>query len=125
MASNKNPAKKEPAIKKVRARFYLTPAGGNPVRDWLMEQTPEDKRQLGYDIGVVELGWPIGMPVCKKLGDGLWEIRSDLSSGRIARVLFCMRRGELMLLHGFIKKTQKTPKPDLDLAIKRQKEVSS
>ena len=117
--------KEESASKKVQARFYLTPAGGNPVRDWLMKLGPEDKRQLGHDISVVEFGWPIGMPVCRNLGDGLWEIRSDLSNGRIARVLFCMRRGELMLLHGFIKKTQKTPKADLDLAIKRQKEVAS
>ena len=84
-----------------------------------------DRHQLGRDIGVVEFGWPIGMPVCRSLGDGLWEIRSDLSGSRIARVLFCMRKGEAILLHGFVKKTQKTPKSDLDLTHKRQKEVES
>lgn len=112
-------------LKAVTARFYLTPAGNNPVRDWLTALPLEDKRQIGHDIRDVEFGWPVGMPLCKNLGDALWEVRSSLPSGRIARVLFCVVDSELVLLHGFIKKTQKTPKGDLDLARKRKKEIGS
>jgi phage-related protein len=86
-------------------------------------QNVHDRRQLGRDIGAVEYGWPLGMPLCRPLGDGLWEVRSTLPSRRIARVLFCLVKGELILLHGFIKKTQKTPSSDLALARKRQKEI--
>ena len=110
-------------LKKVSARFYLTSTGGNPVRDWLIDLPTDDKRQIGHDIGAVEYGWPVGMPLCRNLGEGLWEVRSSLTSRRIARVLFCLVRSELVLLHGFIKKTQKTPPDDLALARKRQKEI--
>ncbi|CAN5145437.1 type II toxin-antitoxin system RelE/ParE family toxin [soil metagenome] len=111
--------------KKVPARFYLTKTGNNPVRDWLIGLPLDDKRVMGHDIGAVEYGWPVGMPLCKNLGEGLWEVRSSLPSGRIARVLFCLFEGELLLLHAFIKKTQKTPPADLALARKRQKEMES
>ncbi len=110
-------------LKKVLARFYLTAAGGDPVRDWLTGLPLGDKRQIGHDIGAVEYGWPVGMPLCRNLGEGLWEVRSTLPSRRIARVLFCLVKGEMVLLHGFIKKTQKTPPGDLDLARRRQKEI--
>lgn len=93
------------------------------MRDWLVALPVADRRQLGHDIGTVEYGWPLGMPLCRSLGEGLWEIRSNLSSRRIARVLFCLVDGELILLHAFIKKTQKTPPGDLALARKRQKEI--
>ena len=99
-------------IKHIVARFYLTTGGANPVRDWLMRLPVLDRKQLGHDIRDVEFGWPVGMPLCKSLGGGLWEIRSDLPSRRIARVLFCVIEGELLLLHGFIKKTQKAPPSD-------------
>ncbi len=81
------------------------------------------RRQLGHDIGAVEYGWPLGMPLCRPLGNGLWEVRSTLPSRRIARVLFSLVKGELILLHGFVKKAQKTPPAELALARKRQKEV--
>ena len=110
-------------LKKVAARFYLTPIGANPVRDWLIELPADDRWQLGHDIGAVEYGWPVGMPLCRPLGDGLWEVRSTLPRRRIARVLFCLVKGDLILLHAFIKKTQKTPRGDLALARKRQKEI--
>ena len=71
----------------------------------------------------MEFSWPIGMPLCRALGKGLWEVRSDLTLGRIARVLFCIHDGWMVLLHSFIKKTQKTPDADLELAIKRMKEI--
>ena len=83
-----------------------------------------DRKIIGEDIKDVEFSWPIGMPLCRALGKGLWEVRSDLSQGRIARVLFCVHGGRMVLLHGFIKKTQKTPVTELELALKRKKEIT-
>jgi phage-related protein len=82
-----------------------------------------DRHTAGKDIQKVEFGWPIGRPHCAPLGYGLWEVRSDLDRNRIARVIFCMGDGHMILLHGFIKKTQKTQKQDIDLALKRKREV--
>jgi phage-related protein len=110
--------------KKIVARFYLTAAGRNPVRDWLLELPRNDRRIIGKDIQKVEFGWPIGMPYCRALGHGLWEVRSDLTGGRIARVIFSIIRGEMVLLHGIEKKTQKTPAHDIELAFKRKREIS-
>jgi phage-related protein len=83
-----------------------------------------DRKIVGEDIKDVEFAWPIGMPLCRSVGRGMWEVRSTLTQGRIARVLFCGHEGKMLLLHAFIKKTQKTPAGDLELAIKRKKEVS-
>jgi len=110
--------------KKLPARFYISATGRNPVRDWILGLSPDDRRAVGKDIQKVEFGWPIGRPHCAPLRHGLWEVRSDLASNRIARVIFCMERGEMILLHGFIKKTQKAPKQDIDLALKRKREVT-
>ena len=93
------------------------------MRDWILDLAHENRREIGKDIQKVEFGWPIGMPYCRPLGRGLWEARSSISSGRIARMLFCINGGEMVLLHGFVKKTQKTPPQDIDLALKRRKEV--
>ena len=109
--------------KRFPAAFYRSSAGGEPVREWLKALSDDDRRVLGYDIGLVEFGWPIGMPLCRSLGGGLWEVRSALGRNRIARVIFCAAHGCMVLLHGFIKKSQKTPKADLDLARRRQNEV--
>jgi phage-related protein len=109
--------------KKIAARFYVSPAGNAPVRDWLLGMDQVDRRVIGKDLQKVEFGWPIGMPYCRSLGRGLWEIRSDISSGRIARVLFCMLDGDMVLLHGFVKKTQKTQQQEIDLALRRKKEL--
>jgi phage-related protein len=111
--------------KKVPAVFFCTDAGAEPVRDWLKELPAADRRVVGFDIATAEFGWPIGMPICRSLSSGLWEIRSRLAGGRIARVFFCIDSSSIFLLHGIIKKTQKTPKGDLDLARKRQKELDS
>ena len=110
-------------LKRFEAIFYRTAAGGEPVRDWLKRLDPiEDRKQIGVDIKTVEFGWPIGMPVCRPLGDGLYEVRSNLSGDKIARVLFYIDiRGRMVLLHGFIKKTQKTPQMDLELARKNKR----
>jgi len=109
--------------KRLSARFYRSASGAEPVRDWLKGLPEADRRCLGYDIALVEFGWPIGMPVCRPLGEGLWEVRSTLPSRRIARVIFCATQGSMVLLHGFIKKTQATPGADLDLARRRHQEV--
>jgi len=104
--------------KRVPAIFFRTEAGREPVRDWLKNlPLPEDRKRIGEDIKTVEFGWPIGMPVCRALGRGVYEVRSNLAGNRIARVLFYIdKRGRMVLLHGFIKKTQKTPDEDLELA---------
>jgi phage-related protein len=104
--------------KRVPAIFFRTEAGGEPVRDWLKDlPSSEDRKRIGEDIKTVEFGWPVGMPVCKPLGDGVYEVRTSLVQNRISRVLFYIdKKGRMVLLHGFIKKTQKTPDEDLDLA---------
>src|SRR5580692_4098115 len=109
-------------LKRIEVIFFRTDAGGEPVREWLRSLSPiEDRKQIGVDIKTVEFGWPIGMPVCRPLGDGLYEVRSSLTQNRIARVLFYIdARGRMVLLHGFIKKTQKTPSADLELARKNR-----
>jgi phage-related protein len=112
-------------LKIIQARFYLSLNGVNPVRDWLMSLRADDRLVIGTDIARVEYGWPIGMPVCRPLGNGLFEVRSDLGGRRIARVLFCALNGEMILLHGFIKKTEKTPETDLKLAKTRQGKLNN
>jgi phage-related protein len=103
--------------KRIPAIFYRTEAGGEPVREWLKSLSPEGRKHIGEDIKTVEFGWPIGMPVCRPLSEGVYEVRTNLTQNRIARVLFYIdKKGRMVLLHGFIKKTQKTPDEDLDLA---------
>ena len=111
-------------MKRLPAAFYQLPSGREPVRDWLKALNREDRKIVGEDIKDVEFSWPIGMPLCRAMGKGLWEVRSDLTGGRIARVLFCIHEGRMVLLHAFIKKTQKTPDADLELAMKRKKEIT-
>lgn len=110
--------------KKLPARFYVTPAGRKPVREWILEIPDADRHTIGKDIQKVEFGWPLGRPHCAPLGNGMWEVRSDLDSNRIARVIFCIGEGHMILLHGFIKKTQRTPQADIVLALKRKREVT-
>ena len=109
--------------KKITARFYATATGRRPVREWLLLLPKEDRRIIGREVQKVEFGWPLGMPYCRPLGRGLWEVRSDLSGGRIARLIFCIVAGEMVLLHGFEKKTQKTPPQDIDLALRCKREI--
>lgn len=109
--------------KKIAARFYVSVSGSVPVREWILELDPDDRRVIGKDIQKVEFGWPIGMPYCRPLGHGLWEVRSSISSKRIARTVFCIVAGDMVLLHAFVKKTQKTPRQDIEVALRRMKEV--
>jgi phage-related protein len=106
--------------KRIPTIFFRTEAGGEPVRDWLKSlASSEDRKRIGEDIKTVEFGWPVGMPVCRPMGDGLYEVRSKLAQYRIARVVFYIdKKGRMILLHGFIKKTQQTPDEDLDRARK-------
>ena len=92
------------------------------MREWLLELSRDDRRVIGTDIKTVEFGWPVGLPVCRSLGDGLWEVRSRLKN-RIARVLFCIEADTMWLLHAFIKKQQTTPAGDMALARRRMSEV--
>lgn len=110
--------------KKVSAVFYQTASGNEPVRDRLKQDIGYDERRvIGSDIATVEFGWPIGMPVSRSLGGGLHEVRSNLPGNRIARVIFCVHAEQMILLHGFIKKTRATPKTDLNLARERKREI--
>jgi len=109
-------------LRKIPLRFFRTPSGTEPVRDWLLGLGSEDRRVIGMDLMQVQFGWPVGMPLCRSLGDGLWEVRTTLNGGRIARVIFFFADGELIALHGFLKKTQKTPLQDVETAKKRRKE---
>jgi phage-related protein len=103
--------------------FYRSEAGHEPVREWLQELDPQDRKAIGTDLLRVQEQWPIGMPVCRSLAKGLWEVRTNLSSNRTARVLFFVDEDRIGVVHGFIKKTRKTPEADLELARKRIKEM--
>jgi phage-related protein len=98
--------------------FYRTDAGNEPVHEWLKNMSREDKKTIGEDIKTAQFGWPLGMPLIRKLERGLWEVRSNIESG-IARVLFTVDGNTMILLHGFIKKSQKTPLTDLNTARRR------
>lgn len=111
--------------RKIELVFYRTAAGNEPVRDWLSALPVENKRAIGLDLQRVQYRWPVGMPLVRPMGKGLFEVRTVLSDGTIARVLFCFHRGEIYALHGFIKKAQKTPPVDLKLARDRKKEIES
>jgi len=110
-----------PDLKRLPARFYRSDSGREPVRAWLKSLDAEDRRIIGEDIKDVEFSWPIGMPLVRPLGRELWEVRSSLPHGRTARVLFCAEQDCMVLLHRFMKKTQKTSQRDIDLAIRRKK----
>ena len=108
---------------KIPLVFFRTAAGAEAVREWLKDLDVHDRHTIGLDLMRVQWRWPVGMPLCRPMGQGLWEVRTDLPSHRIARVLFCAYRGQLVALNGFIKKTRKTPDNELAVARKRQKEL--
>ena len=110
------------AEKTLTAYFFKTPAGNEPVKDWLKQREPEEKKAIGEDIKAVEFSWPVGYPHVTKLDKDLWEVRTNLPDS-ISRVFFTIWRRYMVLLHGIIKKSQKTPKQDLDLAKKRRDTV--
>jgi len=108
---------------KIPLIFYRTSAGAEPVREWLRNLDAADRNAIGQDLMRVQYRWPVGMPLCRALGAGLWEVRTNLSNNRIARVLFFVEDERIGVVHGFIKKTRKTPLDAIDLANKRMKEM--
>jgi phage-related protein len=104
-------------------RFFATTTGNEPVREWLAGLDREVRRTVGFDIKTAQFGWPIGMPLIRKLEPGLWEVRSHVATG-IARVLFTVEGDTMVLLHGFIKKSQKMPAPELKTAKQRLAELT-
>ena len=109
--------------KKIPLIFFRTLTGSEPVREWLKGLPEEERQAIGKDLLRAQWRWPVGMPLCRAMGNGLWEIRTDLPTKRTARVLLCLYREHLVALHGFIKKTRATPDEDLTLARKRKKEL--
>ncbi len=118
-------AESETRTRKTPLVFYRTSAGSEPVLDWLKSLPATDRKKVGRDLMRTQWRWPVGMPLCKPMGQGLWEVRCNLKSNRIARVLFCIHDEEMVALHGFIKKTQKTLPDDLALALNRMKEITA
>lgn len=114
--------KKTDGPRKIPVVFYRTRSGNELVRDWLCALNEKDRNVIGQDLMRVQYSWPVGMPFCRTLGEGLWEVRSDLPSRTIARLLFSIQDNRILILHGFIKKTQRTPDTDLALARKRKRE---
>jgi phage-related protein len=112
-------------LKPIPLAFWRSASGREPVREWLNELPREDKRNIGRDIAKVQFGWPLGLPLCRPLSGGLWEVRSALPSRRQARMFFGFHNGMLIALHAIIKKNQKTPAEELVLAKQRLKEVQS
>ncbi len=106
--------------------FYQTPAGRPIIQEWLRSFDKADRAVLGFNLKRVQLGFPIGLPLCRSLGGGLWEVRSSLGGNREVRMIFFHDTGHkaLIVVHGFIKKTQKTPKADIEIAARRMKERS-
>jgi phage-related protein len=112
-----------PSLAAIPVIFYRTARRGEPVRDWLRSLPIEDRQTIGRDLAVIQYGWPVGMPLCRALGGGMWEVRSTLPSRRIARMLFFVHENRIGVVHGFIKKTQRTPPDDLTLARRRMTEM--
>src|SRR6185312_5097683 len=110
-----------PSITRLDAVFFRTTSGSEPVRDWLKHLSKDERKMIGEDIAYVQFKWPIGKPRVEHLRGAIWEVRSSLGN-RIARTLFAVAGGRMVLLHGFIKKTQRTSNDDIELAAKRFKE---
>jgi phage-related protein len=109
-------------LKKLEVLFFRTERGNEPVREWLLSLEKQERKIIGDDVLKVQYCWPIGKPLVGSLGDGLWEVRSRLDD-RIARVIFCVEGQTMVLLHGFVKKTQKTPTHELNLALRRKNQL--
>ena len=113
----------DPQPQKIPLIFYGTAAGSEPAREWLKGLIESERQAIGRDLLRAQWRWPVGMPLCRPMGNGLWEVRTNLPTKRTARVLLCLHQEHLVALHGFIKKTRATPDEDLAMARKRQKEL--
>ena len=110
-------------MKIITVNFYKSEKGNEPVREWLKSLSKEDKIIIGEDIKTVEYGWPLGMPLVRKMDKDLWEVRIDLTNREIARIFFTVSGNIMVLLHGFIKKSPQTPANDLKIAKERRDRV--
>ncbi len=110
---------REPVL---RVIFYRSESGAEPVREWLKELRREDRRAVGEDIKTAQFGWPLGMPLIRKIEKGLWEVRSYIMDG-IARTFFTVEKDTMVLLHGFVKKSQQTPPNELQTARRRLRNI--
>ena len=108
---------------KIPLIFFRRENGSEPVREWLKGLDEVERQAIGKDLMRAQWRWPVGMPLARPMGQGLWEVRTDLPSNRTSRVLFCLYRVHLVALHGFIKKTRATPDEDLALARRRRREM--
>lgn len=106
---------------KLRVKFYKTPSGNEPVKEWLKSLSRETKKTVGEDIRAVQIVWPQGMPLVRHMEGKIWELRSNVKNG-IARIFFTIKNEYIVLLHGFAKKTQRTPQQEFEIARKRLKE---
>jgi len=107
-----------PMDRPIPVLFFRLDSGREPVREWLKNLSRENRKSIGEDIKTLQFGWPVGMPLARKMGNDLWELRSSVSSG-IARTFFTIYQNRIMLLHGFVKKSQKTPSNELATAKRR------
>src|SRR6201988_712500 len=114
---------KPPKLPKISLIFFRTDQENEPVREWLKALQEEERKAIGTDLLRAQWRWPVGMPLCRPMGKGLWEVLTDLPGKRTSRVLICFYQNRLVALHGFIKKTRATPGNDLTLARSRQKEL--
>jgi phage-related protein len=110
-------------LPRIPVAFYRTSEGNEPAREFLKSLSRGDRGEIVADLHTLQSDWPIGLPLVRPLGKGLWELRSALDD-RIARLFFCFHERRIVVLHGFIKKSQSTPKAELDVALKRMKEVT-
>ena len=108
---------------KIPLIFYRTAAGSEPVRKWLKGLYEAERHAIGKDLLRAQWWWPVSMPLCRPMGNGLWEVRTDLPTKRTARVLLCLNQEHLDALHGFIKKTRARPDKELAIARRRQEEL--
>lgn len=110
-------------LEPIPVAFWRSASGHEPVREWLRDMDRRERAVIGDDLRMLQFGWPIGMPLVRKLVDHIWELRSSLPSNREARLLFTANEAQLVILSGFIKKSQKTPAGEIELARKRLKEL--
>ena len=113
-----------PVQRPIPVIFFRLDFGREPVRDWLKELDPEDRKVIGTDIKTLQFGWPVGMPLARKIAADLWELRSRLRTG-IARIFFTLHTKKIVLLHGFVKKSQKTSTNEFAIAKRRLKQLRS
>ena len=106
----------------LRVFFYRSENGNEPVREWLKALRKEDRRTVGEDIKTAQFGWPLGMPLIRKIEKDLWEVRSNITDG-IARTFFTVNGDTMVLLHGFVKKSRETPQNELKTARRRLRNI--